>query len=69
MDTVAHTAHSRFEFAHTRTVGWEPAWIKGCSPIWHLPTVPTLFKHPNPSLWAWLPLIFQGTSQRLSLHG
>ncbi len=50
MDTVAHTAHSRFEFAHTCTVGWEPAWIKGCSPIWHLPTVPTLSKHPDPSL-------------------
>ena len=51
MDTVALHAHSRFGFAHTRTAGWEPAWIKGCSPILRLPYMPYMFKHPNPSRW------------------
>ena len=49
VDTIALHAHSRFGFAHTPTVGWEPAWIRGCSPILRLPYMPYMFYHPNPS--------------------
>jgi hypothetical protein len=69
MDTVAHVAHSRFKFAHVSNVGWKPAWIKGYSPIWHLPTLPTSFKHPNPSLRGVRVGKLQGTFQRLGSHG
>lgn len=69
MDTVALTALTVFRFALTAYEGSKPAWIKGCSPILHLPSLPSLLKHANPSWQAVSAGHLQGTSWGLGLHG